>query len=125
MSSDDKATEALSQLSDLAKRIQGASSFQSIELANQMSELANEVQKSHQDLVTAASAQNTETFQRTVEEMQRAVELAARAPQAAVTEQMASIQRKLEEQQVHQFKKLTDELLESVRQLGKVGGSGT
>ena len=92
------STMQIDQLSNLAKQLQGASSFRSAELAKQMAGIAEEFQRQRLTVELPEAAQSHRAMQDAAEEIRLAIESATKTPAADVAAQLAGITEEFQKQ---------------------------
>jgi len=119
------STIQIDQLSDLAKQLQGASSFRSAELAKQMAGIAEKFQRQQEQLALEhpAVAQSQQAMQDTADEIRLAIESANKRPAADVAAQLAGITEEFQKQREQLVTAITEaarpslELYEAAREI--------
>lgn len=93
-------TQPADQIFDLAKQIQGASSFRSAELAKQIAALADDFRSQQEHFAMALTeAGQTAGVRHAVEEIRLAIESATKAPAVAMMDRMAALADDFRKQQ--------------------------
>lgn len=123
----------IDQLSDLAKQLEGASSFRSAELARQMAGIAEEFQRQQEQLALELpkAVQSQQAIQDASEQIRLAIESATKSPAVEVAAQLAGISEEVQKEREQLVRAITEaarpsiELYEAAREIRSALESAT